>query len=789
LTRRFGYEGTRGQKGGGSDPFATFLTFSPAPLVESRSVIHHPQFKAHLHVEALPGEGVFLLSERGQAVLRGRFYEMVAPLIDGRRSADELVEELEGRLSAAEVYHVLRHLEKKGYLAASNGPVPTRERAFWHIQNMDPAAAVKRLAETAVSVHGIGGVATDTLVAALRTLNVRVAEGGQLAVVATDDYLRADLEACNREALRGGRSWLLIKPVGCQILIGPVFRPGHTGCWECLAQRLRANRAAEIYVQDRAGRLEPLPIVRADTPATRAVAWNLAASEIARWVANGGRQSPGPSPNLEDQILALDVLTWRTDTHILVRRPQCPACGNPDARREASIVLHSRPKRFTHDGGHRAVSPEETLRRYGHHVSRLTGAVTSLGRFPSPEDGLVNVYCAGHNLARRQGSLAELKKNLRGDCGGKGVSDLQARASGLCEALERYCGVFRGDEPRIRARLGELGDAGLHPNACMLYSAKQYRERAAWNDRQSEWNNVPEPFDEDAVVDWTPVWSLTRQAVRYLPTAYCYYDYPEEPPACAACSNGSAAGNTLEEAILQGFFELVERDHVALWWYNRVRRPAVDLESFDEPYLRRLTRCLRDRQHRDLWVLDLTADFQVPAFAALSRRTDRQPEEILFGFGAHFDARIALLRAVTELNQMLTWVMTDSAGNRLVREPLEDPEALAWLQTATLENQPYLVPAEGPGRALADFPENRGTDLRDDVQVCQALVERRGLEMLVLDQTRPDIGLPVVKVIVPGLRHYWARYAPCRLYDVPVRLGWLPRPLHEDELNPVPLFL
>jgi hypothetical protein len=51
------------------------------------------------------------------------------------------------------------------------------------------------------------------------------------------------------------------------------------------------------------------------------------------------------------------------------------------------------------------------------------------------------------------------------------------------------------------------------------------------------------------------------------------------------CSNGNAAGNTLEEAILQGFFELVERDAMALWWYNRLRKPGVAVETFGEPYL------------------------------------------------------------------------------------------------------------------------------------------------------------------------------------------------------------
>jgi oxazoline/thiazoline synthase len=61
--------------------------------------------------------------------------------------------------------------------------------------------------------------------------------------------------------------------------------------------------------------------------------------------------------------------------------------------------------------------------------------------------------------------------------------------------------------------------------------------------------------------------------------------------------------------------------------------------------------------------------------------------------------------------------------------------------------------------------------------------------MLVLDQTRPDIGMPVVKVVVPGLRHFWARFAPGRLYEVPASLGWLPRPLTEEELNPIPMFV
>jgi hypothetical protein len=91
--------------------------------------------------------------------------------------------------------------------------------------------------------------------------------------------------------------------------------------------------------------------------------------------------------------------------------------------------------------------------------------------------------------------------------------------------------------------------------------------------------------------------------------------------------------------------------------------------------------------------------------------------------------------------------------------------------------------------AAAAYPRRWVDDLRDDVRRCQAIVEAKGLEMLVLDQTRPDLGLAVAKVVVPGLRHFWARFGPGRLYEAPVAPGWLERPLAEDELNPVAMII
>ena len=129
-----------------------------------------------------------------------------------------------------------------------------------------------------------------------------------------------------------------------------------------------------------------------------------------------------------------------------------------------------------------------------------------------------------------------------------------------------------------------------------------------------------------------------------------------------------------------------------------------------------------------------------------------------------------------------------AATRRRPGPAIDDPLALRWWKTAKLADHPWLAPAaDAAPRGMADYPVSDAADARDAVERCRALVESRGMEFLALDQTRPDIGMPVVRVIVPGLRHFWERFAPGRLYDVPVETGRRDRALAEDELNSVPV--
>ena len=186
--------------------------------------------------------------------------------------------------------------------------------------------------------------------------------------------------------------------------------------------------------------------------------------------------------------------------------------------------------------------------------------------------------------------------------------------------------------------------------------------------------------------------------------------------------------------------------------------------------------------------MDIRSDLGVPCFAAISRRVDRGTEDIVIGFGAHFDARLALMRALTEVNQFMPAVnKVDAMGATIYW--FHDPDAVNWWRTARLAANPHLSPASGLAPCTAaEFPVLPPGDIRTDVERCAALARQIGSDLLVLDQTQPDIGLPVVKVMVPGLRHFWKRFGPGRLYEVPVQMGWLARPTAEVDLNPTGIF-
>lgn len=744
-------------------------------------------FKSHLRVETVPAEAVCLISERGITALSGPSIEKLAPLLDGTRTIARLKQESSPALSAAEVEDLLQALREADLLTLFPGPasglLDTEARAYWSLAGADADDATAALATSAVEIICTGRADAEAIGVTARESGLMLSETrsgpAALSLVMCDDYLDPALDRINAEHLAEGRPWLLARPHGAVPWIGPLFTPGSGPCWSELAKRLKGNRPGEFLVRRNAAACPSPPL--ASLPASSAIARQMVVLEAVKWLA-------GVRHRGQECVYVLDTVTMRGEHHRVTRRPQCPSCGDPGlvaAQVRRPVRTTVRQAAPDEGNGQRALRLDEVLDRYGQLVDPVTGIIGELRRDPgSPE--FLPAYLSGRNRAMTQSSMALLRAGLRAHSGGKGVTETEAKVGALCEAVERYCGTLDGDEPVVRDSYRGLGEQAVHPDACQLFHQRQFAGRARWNAGCMPCHRVPEPFDERAAVDWTPVWSLTSGHQRLLPTGLLYFD-PDPgrvPMSLLANSNGNAAGTTLEDAILQGFLELVERDAVAVWWYNRTRQPGVSLDSFCDPWVARFPE-LMARLQREVWVLDVTSDLGIPVMAAVSRRTDKPEEDLMFGFGAHFDPRIAVRRALTELGQLLPAVAgarADGTGYRL-----SEPHLMSWWRTATSRNQPYLRPRPAEPRTAASYGYRPSG--RIDLGPVRAIAQRAGLDILVLDQTRPDIGLPVVKVLVPGLRHFWPRFAPGRLYEVPVRLGRLAEPTRYEDLNPIPLYV
>jgi len=730
---------------------------------------------------------LILLSETGGDILHSTLaVDILNKISEYSITKGELLKEYRNFAEIQEGLLTLHQLEDSGYITTDPVVFPVEQSAYWESFGYDVSKLAGILNTKTISIKSLSKLDTSVIENMCTASGIQLAEKPDVAIVIVDDYLYPDLEDFNNKAIKENQDWLLVKINGATPLIGPLFTPNKTtsSCWKCLENRL--------LLHDQENRLYRA-IKKTDTPLTRPltshpIAIQITASllmlEIMAYLYHGNNKK------LENQLIAVDTVSGKQNEHVVVKRPQCTVCGNKNLMQNYPnpIQLQRTSVQNNVHGGYRAVAALTTYEKYKHHVSSITGIVPYLKEYQSIDGAPIYNYGSGKNLALQSTSMFWLNQHVRSANGGKGRTSIQAKTGALCEAIERYSLMYLDKTYTVRTSMEKL-EIAIHPNTCMLYSDEQFKNRDYSNARNTKFYSlVPLDFDLNKITDWSPVYSLTEEQFKYLPSEYCFAQYPaadEKNLYAYPDSNGCAAGNTIEEAILQGYLELIERDAAAIWWYNRIQRPQVNLKSANNPFITEMI-IYYERIGRSLYVLDLTTDLRIPVFVAISHcKKLENKDEVIYAFGAHVDVNIALERAIIELNQILPIVVKKK------REYLtKDPVFLDWLNNARLKDEPYLVPLKDKEKNIAnDYTKLCEATIFDSVQYCMHITKENGLETLVLDLTQPDIGLPVVKVMVPGLRHFWRRTAPGRLYDIPVKMKWLSTKNSESELNSWSIFI
>lgn len=379
---------------------------------------------------------------------------------------------------------------------------------------------------------------------------------------------------------------------------------------------------------------------------------------------------------------------------------------------------HARPtpKAFTL-GTHRAKTPAETLARVAPQMERIgitrVADITGLDRIGIPV------------MAAYRPDALSVAVSL-----GKGATPEAARASAVMESIE----LWHAERPSLPRHAGTARElARTHTLA--------------------DWSALPlaatAAFDAETPTLWVAARSLLSGATALVPYEAVHTDgsYPEPPGSgfFLCTSNGLASGNTLVEARTHALCELIERDAVTLW--HHAGAPAATLiapDTVTDPACRALLARFRDAGF-GVVLFDATSEIGVPvAIAAVfDTHPDIGPQ---MGMGCHPSRAVALSRALTEAAQSRLTLISGARD-----DVFRDRYATAERTEGLLARFEHLAAAASRGRAFETMPDLATPTLEGDHDQILAALTRAHLEPYAVDLTRPDMKIPVVRAVVPGL--------------------------------------
>ncbi|MDQ3881696.1 MAG: YcaO-like family protein, partial [Thermoproteota archaeon] len=350
---------------------------------------------------------------------------------------------------------------------------------------------------------------------------------------------------------------------------------------------------------------------------------------------------------------------------------------------------------------------------------------------------------------------------------GKGPTKRHAMASALMESIERYSSLPSGWLGKfVRSSYSELSKTHkvLHPDEIVEPMRFVYRT--------------------DMIMDWLPGYDLVSGEEIMVPASIALFRYTSSPPAINPFSyfhtNGLASGNVLEEAVCHALCEVIERDAMSLADlrasaipFHILRTivhslnaaafsvspiltdkfvddpsifPDVDISEIDFEPVKTLVEKFR-QAGISLMVKDITSDIGIPTFNASSVEWISHDYGYLAeGHGTHPDARIAVLRAITEVSQ------TRAANIQGARDDLRK---IKYNDENADDRRAWQFMHSTKKIRFSEIPTFFNEDILDDINFILYRLKNVGLnQVIIVDLTNPDIGIPVVRAIVPGLETF-----------------------------------
>jgi ribosomal protein S12 methylthiotransferase accessory factor len=350
---------------------------------------------------------------------------------------------------------------------------------------------------------------------------------------------------------------------------------------------------------------------------------------------------------------------------------------------------------------------------------------------------------------------------------GKGLTRHHAQASALMESIERYCSLPSGaPKNMIQGSYDDLSKKFdvLHPSSVVEPMTFQYTE--------------------DMVMDFLPGFDLMNKEFLLVPAPIALFKYSARQPAINPFAyhhtNGLASGNVMEEAICHSLCEVIERDAISMaqlkasavhfhilktvenslnsngYYVTPITAtdyvddnsifPDVEIHDIEFEPITRLGKKFQEA-NIPLIIKNVTSEIGIPTFNAASIEWITHDYGYLVeGHGTHPDARIALLRAITEVSQ-------SRAAN--IQGARDDLRKIPYGENNTDDQRSWQFMKSRDMIRFSDIKSFINEDILDDIKLILAKLDENDLnQVIVVNLTNPSVDIPVVRTIVPGLEMY-----------------------------------
>ena len=319
--------------------------------------------------------------------------------------------------------------------------------------------------------------------------------------------------------------------------------------------------------------------------------------------------------------------------------------------------------------------------------------------------------------------------------GGKGISKDHAKASAMMEGFERYSAERQESDETFTGSVNEIDGEYIDPKSL----------------------NLPKEFEKKDISDINLEWSIAHDLISnkdyFIPSNAIYHPYTHDSNVESlfkSNTNGLASGNILEEAILHGIFEVIERDAWSIFELTHKNYAQINLDSIKSDIINETIEKFTSNGI-NIKLMDFTADVNVPTIAASADDTVTRDAGLLtLGIGTHLDPEVAILRALTEVAQSRA---TQINGAR------EDTVRADFAREAGYERMKrinkFYFKQEAEQIDIGEIENKSTTSISDDLKIVKdELTANEIKHVLYHDLTRPELDVSVVRVIIPEMELY-----------------------------------